>query len=142
MAYKTLRNIALKDAERLIKCDYNGAEWYTDGYFATAYPIFDGYRMRKDQTMIDQKPDLEKVIPRNDTVPATVVQRDENDFVSLCADGETAPVIRVQGRFYDLLMALYPAASVQVDADGYQYAPVKMFDNDKLVAVIMPLKTR
>ncbi len=47
MAYKTERNRVLKDANRLIVADMNGENWACpDAFFATAYPIYDGYKVQ------------------------------------------------------------------------------------------------
>lgn len=72
---KTLRNKALRDVNRLITATLNGEDWAApDGHFAIAYPIYDGYRVKKSQRepYISHKPDLAPLLPANSLYTTTI----------------------------------------------------------------------
>jgi hypothetical protein len=141
MTYKTLRNKALKNSTKLITATFHGENWPApDGHFATAYPIYDGYKIKRDQHIHDGTPVLDNIIDSVKLAAVTTVKR-EGDNYKLYADSETAPVYEVQAVLYDLLTTLYPNAVAKLPDDGKRYAPVELYDNNTLVAVIMPLKS-
>ena len=142
---KTLRNKTLKDMHRLITVDMNGEDWYApDGYFATAYPIYDGYRVKKDQELPTQKPLLHKILSSQPHVPADSVKLiagDTNQFgydVYEVKRGENT--LYIQAVFYDLIKNIYSNHTVHIEESAYKYAPIEIKQNNVLVAVIMPLK--
>lgn len=144
---KTLRNKALRDVNRLITATLNGEDWCTpDGHFAIAYPIYEGYRVKKDQTIPDIKPDLSAVLANN----SEYVGADVVDFLPTGIDGTNRPdVYRITSGdhhwdvnvdYYDLIKNIYPDHTVHVDKTGYNYTPIEVKQDNTLVAVIMPLK--
>lgn len=141
---KTLRNRALKDAVKLITVDMNGEDWACpDGFFATAYPIYEGYRVKKDQRVHDQKPDLAKILPTGDYALAETVERIEieggyNQVKITSTATERAYLVNAD--YWDLLTNIYPNALPFVITTGDRFAPVELHDNGTLIAVIMPLK--
>lgn len=139
---KTIRNKALKDANRLITADMNGEDWACpDGHFATAYPIYDGYKMKKSQRVpyVDYKPDLAAILPTGEYTEAKYAGRDENDCAQIM-NIATGQIYSVNGDFYNLLTNIYPRAVLKVITNGDKFAPIEMHDNEILVAVVMPLK--
>lgn len=138
---KTLRNKALRGINRLIISTINGEDWATpDGYFATAYPIYDGYRVKKHQSeWTGPKPDLGKVLAHNSLyTQAGAIERikpdDDIEHIQITTEGKT---LKVNAVYWDLLLNIYPDAVAYI-AD--RYAPVELKQDDTLVAVIMPLK--
>lgn len=144
---KTLRNKALKNSYRLITATLNNENWASpDGHFAVAYPIYEGYRVKKDQTIPDQKPDLSKVLQSN----ADYTEADSIEFLPMGIEGTSAvDVYRityadaywdVNADYYNLVTSLYPGSTIYVDKSGYNFAPIEVKQNDTLVAVLMALK--
>lgn len=144
---KTLRNKALKDVNRLITATLNGENWAApDGYFAVAYNIYDGYKVKKDQYIPDGKPDLNAVLASN----SEYVGADVVDFLPTGIDGTNRPDVNritsgdnywdVNADYYNLIKNIYPDAKLYVDKTGYNFTPVEVKQDNTLVAVIMPLK--
>lgn len=138
---KTLRNKALRDASRLIQADFNGETWCApDGYFATAYPIYEGYRVKKDQTVPDGKPDLARILTKPDYTRARVTLSDiEGDYVNVTSKGIDT-IFTINKTYYKFLKSIYPESDVYIASDGDKYAPVELKSDGVLVAVIMPIK--
>jgi hypothetical protein len=142
---KTLRNKVLKDANRLIVANMNGENWACpDGHFAVAHNIYEGYRVKKDQTdwTDKQKPLLHEVLKSNsDYALAEFVEVSENDanhtFISSTASPEA---YMVNSDYWGLLKNIYPEALPFIATDGYKFAPVELQLNGVLVAVLMPLR--
>jgi len=144
---KTLRNKALKNVDRLIIADMNGDKWCApDGYFATAHDIYAGYRIKKSQHIPEMAPDLQKILPSTEYVKAKKVE-----FLPTAINGVSTgrysydiyrinDCIDINAVYYDLIMSIYPDAKIHVDKSDYRLAPVKLYQDKTLVAVIMPLK--
>jgi hypothetical protein len=141
---KTLRNKALACTSRLITGDMDGSDWACPDYFATAFPIYDGYKPRKYHTVPDMKPLLHKLMPECEYIPVDNItekrNKEEMQQVVFSSNKIGIPSYTVQAIFYDLLINIYPNAVVKLPGDGNKYAPVKLFDDNKLVGLIMPLK--
>lgn len=135
---KTLRNKALRNSTRLFTATLNGENWASpDGHFAIAYPIYDGYRVKKDQYIPDGKPDLQPLLHANSmyTLAGLVEQIDERYRIT---NGEHYWDINAD--YYNLIMNIYPDAKMYVDKTGYNFTPIEVKENNTLVAVLMPLK--
>lgn len=146
MAYKTDRNTILRDVSRLMTADFNGESWACpDAYFATAYPIYEGYKVKKEQTIPDVKPPLHQALANYKTyeLPTGVKRgkrdewREDSPQVITFTRGDYS--FTVNADYYDFLMSLYPKAQAKVCIDGYRIAPVELHSEGALVAVIMPL---
>ena len=147
---KTLRNRALRNSYRLITGDMNGENWSTpDGHFAVAHPIYDGYRMKKSQTVPDVKPDMTKALAMHKQSDYTTV--DTVEFLPTGIDGvsNSYDVYRftsgdnywdVNADYYNLIKDIYPEHDARVEVSGWNYAPIEIYQDNVLVAVLMPLK--
>ena len=133
---KRLRNKALRGSTRLLTCDYNGEDWYTNTYVATKYPIFDGYRVKKSQTFLVEKPNLTKAVGDYEYNLAEFVTDD--DGYKLISSTANKMKYKLDTDYYNLVMNIYPKALPYVRADG-KLAPVLFKDNGEDVAFIMPL---
>lgn len=139
--YKTLRNKALSGCTRLITAvDSNtGQEWYCpDGYFATTFNIYDGYKQKKDQRVVENKPKMEFILDKLTTTPvkAKAGATDENNIVQLNY-GDTKTL--VNNTYLELLNKLHDSPGLWIDVND-KFAPVQVIKNNELVALIMPLK--
>lgn len=138
---KSLRNKVLQNSYKLITCELNGEDWYSpDGYFATAYPIFDGYKVKKSQRIISgaKKPSLTSILNHSDYALAEFeTKKDEYIILSSTAEDMT---YMVNASYYDFLKSLYPNALPFTAINGHWSTPVELHDNGVLVAVISPCK--
>lgn len=135
MAYKTLRNKAMRRTVRLITATYHGAEWAApDGHFATSAAIYEGYRPLRDQYAPEEIPVMDSILDRPaDYEPLIMADTDGADMV-LTSAGHTA---RVNGDYFNLMVALWPEAGISIAG---HHDPVRFKQNGELVAVIMPLR--
>src|SRR5688572_5891623 len=83
--YKSIRNKALKDCNRLITAiDGNtGTKWFCpDGWFATTIDIYSDYRVKKDQEVPSMNPKFEYILDRLTKTPTKALagSPDENGF--------------------------------------------------------------
>lgn len=144
MAYKTDRNRILRDINRLIIADMNGETWACpDAYFATAYPIYNGYKVKKDQTdwAGKDRPKLHEVLKQfvNYIEPDKVERVTSHGLERVRLAWADTVELEVNAQYYDFLMGLYPGAVAKVCIDGVKYAPVEIHSDGALVGVIMPL---
>lgn len=140
--YKSQRNKILKNQTRLITALYKGQEWSTpDGHFAVNINLYDGYKTKQDQTILDARPLLDKIIL--DTKHGIYKQAKtsvNDDQVNVKVNGLVTTINR---SYYDFLTALYPTATVYASTDTKSptyYKPVQLRVKNNIVAVIMPLK--
>ena len=140
---KSLRNKALREADRLITGTYNGEDWAVPGgWYATKYPIYEGYRVLKRQSVPDIKPDMSRIIDNLSKLETATEFERKNE------DGFEAVYIRttnmfsgakVNALYYDLLKDLHPDAEIRVSPEN-KFAPVAFYEDQKIVALLMPLK--
>ena len=140
---KRLRNKALRDSNRLFACDYHGEGWYTNTYVATKYPIFDGYKLKKNQQFMTGVPNLAKAIGDYEYNLAEFVTDDEVPPLVLVRHKLISSTVnnikyKLNTDYYNLVMNIYPKALPYVRTDG-KLAPVLFKDNGEDVAFIMPL---
>jgi len=139
---KTMRNKVLKNASKLITCDLNGEIWQSpDGYFATAFDIYDGYRVKKNQTVPEPRPDLSRVLRAGDyNIASTIITVKDGGYIDI--SGQNCDVTyRVNSEYYNFLTDIYPDALTYIDYSGNnKYAHIELKADDVLVAVIMPIK--
>jgi hypothetical protein len=134
---KSLRNKALMDSNRLLTCDYHGEDWYTNTYIATKYPIFDGYKLKKNQQFMTGVPNLAKAVGDYEYNLAEFVTDDDgHKLISSTVVNDME--YKLNTDYYNLVMSIYPKALPYVRADG-KLAPVLFKDNREDVAFIMPL---
>jgi len=134
---KTIRNNALRDVGRLITGEYNGQDWYCpDGYFATTEPIYDGYKVKKSQTIPEQKPKMNTIFERiKDCKYHKTTNQPDNGNTLLLNSVNTE---LIDSRYFELMQTL--------GADNYEVSdrhldPVKVYKNNKLIGLIMPLRS-
>lgn len=136
---KTLRNRALKNSSQLITAELNGEAWPApDGYFATAYPIYDGYTVKKSQQVQNRRPNLGRILPKCNYTEVELLTEDVATITVTAGELRSYTIQRV---YYELLMSIYPTAIAKIATSGDKYAPVELHDNNTLVAVIMPLRS-
>ena len=142
MAYKTIRNNTLRGATKLITAvEEDGTKWFTpDGYFATKFDIFSDYKVKKEQIVPDQNPKMSFILDR---LPSDYIKASNRGL----EDG--TEFVRIQGGQYwslvnplylQLLQKLYPESELQIAKDERGLSPVKIVNNNELVALIMPVK--
>ena len=151
---KTLRNKALKDIHMLITATYHGEEWAApSGYFAVKYPIYDGYKIKKSQRVMDTKPMLDIILDDGkEYIMSGGLAWEDHEGVT---DSKNREIItervyyitsteldaryKVETTYLKLILDIYPKAVAYVRADGFSPAPIKFLNDGELVAVIMPL---
>lgn len=141
---KSLRNKALRSVDRLITGTYKDQLWYVPGgWYATIYPVYDGYKPLKSQIVSDAKPDMTAIIEKiSDMVTATEFNRlteDGIEFVTLNTIDRFKP-LKVNAIYYDLLKDLHPDAEIKISSMS-MFDPIGFYENDQLVALLMPLKS-
>lgn len=140
---KTLRNKVLKDVSRLIKCDFNGKTWCSpDGYFATSYPIYDGYKVKKSQYVPEVRPLLHKIISNSGETLAEFEHETLEGYTDISSTA-TDVTYRINSEYYTFLKQLHPKALPYIATNGNKYEPVRLYEVGKhmtVVAFIMPVK--
>lgn len=136
MSYKTLRIKAYGDSPIMMLSDYEGADWLTNGYIAEVDNSLPG---RKKLTT-DSKPNLAlaaKITGSEVQHQSTLAtERDGLECVELSFEGSNMQ--RIQRVYYDYIKARYPNCTMTTD-DHYRYAPVRIYNDNKLVMIVMPL---
>lgn len=138
---KSLRNKVLQNSSRLITCELNGEDWYSaDGHFATAYAIFDGYKVKKSQKVISpaKKPSLTSILNHSEYALAEFETR-KDDYIILSSTADDMTFM-VDASYYDFLKSLYPNALPYTAINGHWTTPVELHDDGLLVAVISPCR--
>lgn len=139
---KTIRNVALRDSVNLITADYNGQDWYTDGYWATKYNVFEGYKVKKSQKISNNKPLLKTIIDNgNSYATATATEQElvigDNCMTTLLETDNNSE--KIQTIYYRLMLTL--------GADRFEVArnvhlnPVRAYKKNQLIGVVMPLRS-
>ena len=145
---KTIRNVALRDSVNLITADYNGQDWYTDGYWATKYNVFEGYRQKKSQTVYTngqnndgKKPQLKPIIENNRVYKQaqTTEQppKDNEVMTTVVFNGENTE--KIQTIYYRLMQTL-GADRFEITTDT-RLNPIKVYKENQLIGVVMPLRS-
>lgn len=138
----------LSNTDRFIVGDMDGQKWYCpDGYIATTTDIYSEYKPKKSQQF------------NYDVRLETARQAKMNGIFDKLADSYYNPItnsvkitdsyyttlsnlsmsVDVNSDYYEFMQVLYPNARFELDSK-YWYSPVKVIENNKLVALIMPLK--
>ena len=116
---------------------YNGQVWSTDSYFAVADKL-DVTSKRTD--VRDSRPDITRIVEcAGDYVTAKPVKTDQpvnqwNDQVVIYQIGSE----NVNGRMVEAFLML-PDIEFKY-CDEYIYNPIKVYQNNKLIGLIMPLR--
>lgn len=136
MAYKALRLKAYASSLTMVLADYEGADWLTNTYIAEIDNSLPG---RKKLTA-DNKPDLAlatRILGNEVQHQSTLAtERDGLECVELSFEGSNMQ--RIQRVYYDYIKARYPNCTMTTD-DHYRYAPVRIYNDNKLVMIVMPL---
>lgn len=138
---KSLRNKALREADRLITGTYNDQKWFTPGgWYATIYPVYEGYRVLKDQTVSTAEPNMAPII---DNLPkmtkATEFDHDQDPEAVYIRTIDMFAGIKVNALYFELLKDLHPDAEIRISEQD-KFAPVGFYEGSKLVALLMPLR--
>ena len=138
---KTIRNQALAGILRLITADFNGKDWPApDGHFAINYPIYDGYRIKRDQSVMDERPtlpiDLDKIHRYYE--PAAEQPVEATGRVELTSEHSRWPTA-INQTYLSLFRSIWPNSQLCVDPTS-SFVPVAVFNEGSLVGVIMPFK--
>ena len=147
---KSLRNKAMRGIDRLITGTYGEQKWYVlGGWFATTYPIYDGYKVLKSQLVSEAQPDMSAIIDKLPVmVKATEFEhgtdepqqswQDPFDYVNIRTIDMFYPS-KVNALYFELLKDLHPDAEIRVSEQD-KFAPVGFYEGSKLVALLMPLR--
>lgn len=139
MAYKTIRNKILGSADKLIVATYYGKEWSTDGHFAIDKDLYSDYKFKKYQKIHDGIPKLDTVIDRDQDAEyqSSVISPSDTWHTNLVVGDYSVKVNKI---YLELFKSIYQNLDFKIVADDYyKYSPVKVFSDNKLVGVIMPL---
>lgn len=147
MGYLTTRNKALQEEWRLITAkEEDGTEWYApDGHFATTYPIYDGYRVKKGQLVPEGHPNMTVILnelAKDEYLPAQATKGGTDNQGTeywVIADDTGYVSERVAHRYYDLVRTLYPTGELSVN-NNRPLRAVKCTVDGELVALLMPMK--
>ena len=142
---KLLRYQALRGVDRLITGTLGDQKWYVPGgWFATTHPIYDGYRVLKSQMSPDEcgHPDMTAIVTGLSVQKhATERQRlteGDAEFMTLRTIDEFTPR-KVSALYFDFLTDIHPDAEIRV-SENEKFAPVGFYENNNLVALLMPVK--
>ncbi len=138
---KSLRNKALKEADRLITGTYGDQLWFAPGgWYATIYPVYEGYRVLKSQIVLSAKPNMTAII---DNLPkmtkATEFDHNQDPEAVYIRTVDMVNGIKVNALYFELLKDLHPDAEIRVSEQD-KFAPVGFYEGSKLVALLMPLR--
>ena len=129
---KSIRNRALGNVDRLITCEYKNERWECGGgHFAIKYPIFEGYRTRKGQTV------LEPVVSLDPILRDTPFMKPVTD-IDASGDYVRAGEVALNKDYYELVRDIYPDAEIRTD--GGKLSQAIFYEDGAPVAVIMPIK--
>lgn len=148
MTYKTARNAALRNIDRLIRAEYHGELWSAPGgYFAINLDIYSDYKPKKYQDTrpnggLESLPQLDKILDNDlEYALAEFEKTDENSYVTLSSTA-TNNTYKVQKLFFDCIRAYYPNFLPYIATNGQYHSPVKIFNNGELVATISPIRSK
>lgn len=121
---------------QMIYCDYKNQEWSTDSYFAIATKLD---VTSKHTRIADRKPDIDRIVEcAGDYKTATPVKTDdpvsEWDQAARYMIGSEI----VNGKMVEAFLML-PDVEFKY-CDEYIYNPIKVYQNNKLIGLIMPLR--
>ena len=132
---KRIRDRAISSSPTVLTATYKGEDWYTDSFMATKYPILDGYTPRKHQVDLTEKPELDTIIDDNKEYSLAELEDTNEDVTSIIGWSS----IKLATRYINLIKNIYPKALPFITTD-VMLAPVKFYDGEELVAVIMPIR--
>lgn len=155
MTTRQLTRRVLSNTNRFIIGDYNGEKWYCpDGKIATIDNIYEQYVPKKSQVdnfkqfeHVNNQPKMNGIFEQPDVTYSDVISTSEleNDFNMPLVTRELYAkdvCTKVNNDYYNFLTALYPNATVRIVTEGkyklYTY-PVRLVQDNKIVALIMPL---
>lgn len=138
---KSLRNKALREADRLITGTYGDQEWYTPGgWYATVYPIYEGYKVLNRQLVSSGKPDITPIINKLPVmVKATEFDYEQDPEAVFIRTIDMFNGIKVNALYLEFLKDIHPQAEIRISEQDL-YAPVAFYENGELVALLMPMK--
>ena len=138
---KRIRDRAISSSPSIMTGTYKGEDWHTDSFIATKYPILEGYRLRKHQVELSNKPEIDKIIDNGKTYSLAEFQEANKEEDGITYLWSTANDIKVKlaTRYVELVRNIYPEAIPFVAID-IRLAPVKFYNGGEIVAVVMPIR--
>ena len=138
---KIIRDRAISSSPTVLTATYKGEDWHIDSFIATKYPILEGYRLRKHQVGLTEKPELDAVIDNNSEYSLAEFQEANKEEDGITYLWSTANDIKVKlaTRYVELVRNIYPEAIPFVAID-IRLAPVKFYNGGEIVAVVMPIR--
>lgn len=138
---KIIRDRAISSSPTVLTATYKGEDWYNDSFIATKYPILEGYRLRKHQVELSNKPEIDKIIDNGKTYSLAEFQEANKEEDGITYLWSTANDIKVKlaTRYVELVRNIYPEAIPFITTDG-SLAPVKFYNGGEIVAVVMPIR--
>ena len=138
---KRIRDRAISSSPTVLTATYKGEDWHTDSFIATKYPILEGYRLRKHQVELSNKPEIDKIIDNGKTYSLAEFQEANKEEDGITYLWSTANDIKVKlaTRYVELVRNIYPEAIPFVAID-IRLAPVKFYNGGEIVAVVMPIR--
>lgn len=132
---KRIRDRAISSSPTVLTATYKGEDWYTDSFMATKYPILDGYTPRKHQVDLTRKPELDTIIDDGREYSLAEFEDTNEDVTSVRGWSN----IKLATRYINLIKNIYPSALPFITTDR-SLAPVKFYNGEELVAVVMPIR--
>lgn len=132
---KRIRDRAISSSPTVLTATYKGEDWYTDSFMATKYPILDGYTPRKHQVDLTEKPELDTIIDDGREYSLAEFEETNEDITSVRGWSN----IKLATRYINLIKNIYPSVLPFITTDG-SLAPVKFYNGEELVAVVMPIR--
>ncbi len=132
---KRIRDRAISSSPTVLTATYKGEDWYTDSFMATKYPILEGYTPRKHQIDTTEKPELDTIIDDGREYSLAEFEETNEDVTSVRGWSN----IKLATRYINLIKNIYPSALPFITTDG-SLAPVKFYNGEELVAVVMPIR--
>ena len=132
---KRIRDRAISSSPTVLTATYKGEDWYTDSFIATKYPILEGYTPRKHQIDTTEKPELDTIIDDGREYSLAEFEDTNEDVTSVRGWSN----IKLATRYINLIKNIYPSVLPFITTDG-SLAPVKFYNGEELVAVVMPIR--
>ncbi len=132
---KRIRDRAISSSPTVLTATYKGEDWYTDSFMATKYPILDGYTPRKHQIDTTEKPELDTIIDDGREYSLAEFEETNEDITSVRGWSN----IKLATRYINLIKNIYPSVLPFITTD-VSLAPVKFYNGEELVAVVMPIR--
>lgn len=137
---KRIRDKAISSSPMVTIATYRGEDWHTDTFIATKYPILEGYKPRKHQVDLTEKekPELDAIINNNREYSLAEFEEANEDRTTSLWRTVNDIKVKLATRYVELVRDICPGALPFVTTDG-TLSPVKFYNGEELVAVVMPI---